>query len=69
MCLWPWGDHVRHQAEGDKQYIVFRRTKAKRTYTAPKKWKAKEVCTVQDSCKKLKKNGRVKVGLSPLLLK
>ncbi|HPE11244.1 MAG: endo-1,4-beta-xylanase [Actinobacteria bacterium] len=55
--------------KGDKQYIVFRRTKAKRTYTAPKKWKAKEVCTVQDSCKKLKKNGRVKVGLSPLLLK
>jgi hypothetical protein len=54
---------------GDKQFFVFRSSKAKRVYTTPKKWKVKEVCTVQGKCKKLKKNGRVKVGLSPLLLK
>lgn len=54
---------------GDKQYFVFRSSNAKRTYTAPKNWKVNEVCTMTGKCKKLKRNGRVKVGLSPLLLK
>jgi hypothetical protein len=54
---------------GDKQYFVFRNRNAKRTYTAPKKWKVDEVCTMSGRCTTLKRNGRVKVGLSPLLLK
>ena len=50
-----------------KQYIVFRSSKASKTYSVPASWKVKQACTVLDSCKPIR-NGRVKVGLSPLLL-
>jgi hypothetical protein len=53
---------------GDKQFIVFRSSNAKRTYSVPKSWKVKEVCTVLDNCRKITSR-KVKVGLSPLLLK
>jgi len=51
----------------EKQFIVFRSSKANKTYTVPSAWKVKQYCTVLDSCKPIKK-GRIKVGLSPLLL-
>ena len=50
-----------------KQYIVFRSSKASKTYSVPASWKVKQACSVLDSCKPIR-NGRVKVGLSPLLL-
>lgn len=50
-----------------KQYIVFRNGNAKRTYTVPKTWQVRRACTVLDVCATIRK-GRVKVGLSPLLL-
>lgn len=51
-----------------KQYIVFRNTKKKKTYTVPKSWKVRQSCDVLDDCSKIKR-GRQKVGISPLLLK
>jgi hypothetical protein len=50
-----------------KQYFVFRSSVKKKTYTVPTKWKVRTACNVLDSCKPIRK-GRVKVGLSPLLL-
>jgi GH35 family endo-1,4-beta-xylanase len=50
-----------------KQFIVFRSSKASKTYSVPSAWKVKQACTVLDSCKPIR-NGKVKVGLSPLLL-
>ena len=50
-----------------KQFFVFRSSVKKKTYTVPTKWKVRTACNVLDSCKPIRK-GRVKVGLSPLLL-
>jgi len=50
-----------------KQFLVFRATPATKTYTVPSTWKVRQACTVLDSCKPIR-NGRVKVGQSPLLL-
>lgn len=52
---------------GSKQFFVFRSSKASKTYTVPKSWKVKQACTVLDKCSPIRK-GKVKVGLSPLLL-
>lgn len=51
-----------------KQFFVFRATNAKRVYRVPSTWKVSQACTVLDVCSPIR-NGRVKVGLSPLLLK
>lgn len=50
-----------------KQFFVFRNTSAKRTYTVPVKWKVRQQCTMSGVRKPIRK-GKVKVGLSPLLL-
>lgn len=55
--------------KGQRQYLVFRNFKAKRTYTVSKKWKVKQSCDLNDKCTKLTKNGRLRVGISPLLVK
>jgi GH35 family endo-1,4-beta-xylanase len=54
---------------GKKQYLVFRDSKASKTYSVSKKWKVKQVCDVNDSCSALKGNRRLQVGISPLLVK
>lgn len=55
--------------KGKRQYLVFRNTKASKTYAVGKAWKVKQVCAVDGSCKSLKSNRRLAVGVSPLLLK
>jgi GH35 family endo-1,4-beta-xylanase len=50
-----------------KQFFVFRNKTATRKYSVPAKWKVRQQCTVLDACKPIRK-GKVKVGLSPLLL-
>ena len=55
--------------KGKRQYLVFRRSAAKRTYAVTKAWKIKESCNVLGKCSKVKKTRRVRVGDSPLLLK
>jgi hypothetical protein len=55
--------------KGQRQYITFRRAAAAKTYVVPKSWKVTEVCTVLDNCSNLKKNRRVKVGESPMILR
>ena len=55
--------------KGKRAYIVFRNTKANKTYTVSKKWKVKQVCDLNDSCTSLKSNRRLTVGISPLLVK
>lgn len=49
------------------QYIVFRDGSKKKTYRVPAKWKVRKACSVLDVCKPIRA-GKVKVGLSPLLL-
>lgn len=55
--------------KGKQQYMVFRRTAARKTYTVPGTWKVAEVCTVLDQCSALPANRRVRVGDSPLMLR
>lgn len=54
--------------DGERQFIVFRRTAAKKTFTVPKPWKVTEMCTVLDDCTSVRRN-RVRVGESPLMLR
>lgn len=53
---------------GQKQYMVFRDTNSSKTYKLPASWQVGQACDVNDDCSTIKK-GRLKVGLSPLLLK
>lgn len=55
--------------KGQRQYLVFRNSKASKTYTVSKKWKVKQVCAVDGTCTSLKGNRRLSVGISPLLVK
>ena len=54
--------------KGQRQYLVFRNSKAYKTYTVSKKWKVNQVCDLTDKCKSLKSNRRLRVGISPLLV-
>lgn len=54
--------------KGQRQYLVFRNSKAYKTYTVSKKWKVNQVCDLADKCKSLKSNRRLRVGISPLLV-
>jgi hypothetical protein len=57
----------RIKRDGRAQYYVFRDRDAKKRYVVPRAWKVDEACSVLGKCTPLGR--KVRVGLSPLLLK